>query len=480
MDRGTLMQSLENTKLLIKKAKNLGAQFKIINDKVTISAPEAIPQDLLSELKRDKHLVLQIIINNIDDSNDNFNISNKNPQKINIAMKKKLFLFSLNYKISISKKNLSQIPKVTVYKIKSINLKIINTHVIKKKLNASKNYIIAKTLNLYKKSQIYIASTYSKNTDILLDKVSQVNLKINQFKTKKIVSITFEFGISKILIYEKNQIVDCWKVNLPKSHFREGLIIESQMTSNLIEYMLNENGISSTNLKIYGAVPGYQTTIRNISFPQFGKINPNAVIPIQMQQKFGISQEISKIKWMKYDSESDENKWIAISSTKKSIKSWVSSVSFSKKTSFILEPKPFAITRALNYKDAVCVYLSEDGCDVIVIRNWIPLTYQTAYWAQQFSLENEEIFDKILDVLSNTLNEHNSTHNELSISSYIPLIFTGKIKTSHFSYINGISKNLDLTNTKFEMPFQLPNGFKTDDFLINIGLLMSQKNFKID
>ena len=122
----------------------------------------------------------------------------------------------------------------------------------------------------------------------------------------------------------------------------------------------------------------------------------------------------------------------------------------------------------------------EDGCEVIVIRNWIPLTYQTAYWGQQFSIEKEEIFERILDVLTNTLNEHNLTHNELGISSFVPLIFTGKIKDTHLSNIDKISKNLDLTNTQLEIPSQLPNGFKTDDFLINLGLLMSQKNFKID
>ena len=30
MDRGTLMQSLQNTKLLINEAKNLGAEFEIV------------------------------------------------------------------------------------------------------------------------------------------------------------------------------------------------------------------------------------------------------------------------------------------------------------------------------------------------------------------------------------------------------------------------------------------------------------------
>ena len=467
------MQSLENTKLLIKEAKILGAQFEIINDKVTISAPEAIPQDLLAELKQNKHLILQIIMNNFDTP---FNVSNKNPQKINIATRKN----SLNNKISMSKQNLFNIPKSTIHKIKSINLKTINRHVIKEKLKISKKYFITKISILCKKIQTHFSSIYTKKTDVLLEKISKINLNIHQFKTKKIASITFEFGVSKILIYEKNQIVDCWKVNLPKSHFQEGLIIESQMTSNLIEYTFKQNGISSTNLKIYGAIPGYQTTIRNIEMPQSEKINPNAVIPTQMQQKFGISPEISKIKWMKYDSEYNHNKWIAISSTKKSIKSWVSSITFLKKSSFILEPKPFAITRVLNFKDAVCVYLSEDGCDVIIIRNWIPLTYQTAYWGQQFSIEKEEIFDKILDVLTNALNEHNSTHNEFSISNYIPLIFTGKIKDIHQSFINNIANNLDLSTAKLEIPFQLPNGSKVNDFLINIGLLMSQKKFKID
>ena len=472
------MQSLQNTKLLINEAKNLGAEFEIVNDKVTISAPEAIPQDLLSELKKNKHLVLQIIMNDIDVSKNQLNISNKNPQKINIGTKKKLL--PLNFKISISKKNFLQIPKTLIKAFHSINIKTININAFKKHLKAINKSLINKTLNIYCKSKKIITSIYSKNSKVLFNKISQINLNLPQFKTKKIASITFEFGVSKILIYEKNQIVDCWKVNLPKSHFQEGLVIESQMTSNLLEYTLNENGVSSTNLKIFGAVPGYQTTIRNIELPRFDKINPNSVIPIQMHQKFGISSEISQIKWMQYDSQSDTNKWIAISSTKKSIKSWVSSVSFTKKTSFILEPKPFAIARAVNRKDAVCVYLSEDGCEVIVIRNWIPLTYQTAYWGQQFSIEKEEIFEKILDVLTNTLNEHNLTHNELGISSFVPLIFTGKIKDTHLSNIDKISKNLDLTNTQLEIPSQLPNGFKTDDFLINLGLLMSQKKFKID
>ena len=86
------MQSLQNTKLLINEAKNLGDEFEIVNDKVTISAPEAIPQDLLSELKKKKHLVLQIIMNDIDASKDQLNISNKNPQKICLPVRASFFL----------------------------------------------------------------------------------------------------------------------------------------------------------------------------------------------------------------------------------------------------------------------------------------------------------------------------------------------------------------------------------------------------
>ena len=124
------MQSLQNTKLLINEAKNLGAEFEIVNDKVTISAPEAIPQDLLSELKKNKHLVLQIIMNDIDVSKNQLNISNKNPQKINIGTKKKLL--PLNFKISISKKNFLQIPKTLIKTFHSINIKTININTFKK------------------------------------------------------------------------------------------------------------------------------------------------------------------------------------------------------------------------------------------------------------------------------------------------------------------------------------------------------------
>ena len=83
-------------------------------------------------------------------------------------------------------------------------------------------------------------------------------------------------------------------------------------------------------------------------------------------------------------------------------------------------------------------------------------------------------------MLINILNEHNLTYDELNIGSFVPLIFSGQIKDYHISYIDNISKNINLTNTKLEIPIQLPNGFKTDDFLINLGLLMSQKKFKID
>ena len=466
------MKNLQNTKLLINKAKDLGAKFEIINDKVTISAPEALPTNLLAELKNNKHLVLQIIMN--QSSKPNSNISNKNPEKINLRSKNKIP--SLKNKIVLSIKSMSKNPKQLQNQIQSVNFKTLSSSIF----HRTNTFISTKSASLYNTTKIYISVKYSRNSKILFNKISQINLNFNQFKTKPIAAITFEFGISKILIYEKNQIVDYLKINLPQSYFKEGLVVESQMTSNLLEFTLNENGISSTNIKILGAVPGYQTSIQNIDLPQSGKINPNTVIPIQMKQKFGISPEISEIKWLKYNSEVNKNKWLAISSTKKSIQSWISSVDFAKNKSLKLEPKPFAITRSLKYKDAVCVYLSQDGCDVIVIRNWIPLTYQTAYWGLQFSIEKEDIYDRILDVLTNTLNEHNANYNELNFNNLIPLIFSGQIKEKHIPYINNISKNLELPIAQIESPFELPNGCKTDDFLINIGLLMSQRNFKID
>ena len=192
------MQSLQNTKLLINEAKNLGAEFEIVNDKVTISAPEAIPQDLLSELKKNKHLVLQIIMNGIDVSKNQLNISNKNPQKINIGTKKKLL--PLNLKISISKKSFLQIPKTLIKTFHSINIKTININTFQKHLKVINKSLINKTRNIYSKLKKTITSIYSKNSKVLFNKISQINLNLPQFKTKKIASITFEFGVSKILI----------------------------------------------------------------------------------------------------------------------------------------------------------------------------------------------------------------------------------------------------------------------------------------
>ena len=90
-----------------------------------------------------------------------------------------------------------------------------------------------------------------------------------------------------------------------------------------------------------------------------------------------------------------------------------------------LELRPFPLTRAIGHPTVIGVSVSSDGCDVVVVRQWEPHTYQSVYWEAGSVSDGSDLVRRLTEVVENTIDLHNLHNPEVSLTPDVPMAVAG-------------------------------------------------------
>ena len=285
---------------------------------------------------------------------------------------------------------------------------------------------------------------------------------------KQVTSLTIEQGSINLLSTSGLQVLDFRTIPADPKHFREGLVSDAPRVAARIKEALQD--MTGAHRRVMGVVPGYQTTLRRLELPDAKGMDPKVIIPREARRKLGISPETSSLTWHQMASSSDSTNWLVLSATNRSIASLSASVQSAGLRIVGMELKPFALARALNQPDAICAWAAEDGCDAVVIRDWTPVTHQSAYWGAGSMVETTDVVNRITELLESTILAHDMQNPELSVSEDIPLYVTGSSVGRDRGIAQRVAANLRRQAASPDPPIPLPAGFPIDHLLINVGL----------
>ena len=232
------------------------------------------------------------------------------------------------------------------------------------------------------------------------------------------------------------------------------------------------NQTEGEHKRVLAAVPGYQTNLRRLELPDAKDLDPAILIPQEAKRALGISTEHSHLTWYRMAGGGEMASWLVIAAANRSISSLSATTQASEVRVAAMELRAFSIARAINQPDAVCAWAASDGCDVVIVRDWVPITNQTAYWGTGSSIESTDLVNRLTQVIDSTITAHDTQNPEMTVSEDMPLYVTGTPIGKDPQVALQVAANLRYSLAELDPPMAMPPGLPLDDLVVNLGLAL--------
>ncbi len=287
---------------------------------------------------------------------------------------------------------------------------------------------------------------------------------------KEATSVTIESGTMKILSTRMLDVVDYREVPLSTQLYAGGVVVDAGTISRHLAAALAD--MKGAHRSLYAAVPGYQSAMRRFDLPDVREIDPKEVIPREARRVLGIPVENAALRWQRLPGRSRIGRWLVAASSDASFSSISAVVKGTGHKMRALELRPFALTRAVGHPTVVCVFVSSDGCDVAIVRDWEPHTYQSVYWETGSVSDTGDLVRRLTEVVENTVDLHNLHNPEVSLTPDVPITVAGG-ETDHHPNLGimvAASSGRDLVFGK--NPLNAPSDFPYQSLVVNVGLAL--------
>ncbi len=292
--------------------------------------------------------------------------------------------------------------------------------------------------------------------------------RISTSKPQETTSITVEHGFIKLLVTRGMDVLDYRIVPANPVLFREGMISDASRMAALLKRALQD--LDGDHRRVLAAVPGYQTNLRRLELPNVRKMDPSVAIPSEARRTMGVSPESSHLSWRPLPGAADSSNWLVVSATNRSVSSISAMADGAGLSMKAVELRPFAVARATNQPDAVFAWTAADGCDAVVVRDWVPLTYQSAYWGAGSEVQPPDLVNRITEVVESTIAAHDVEAPELSVSKDMPLFVYGSPTGRDETVGVRVAQNVGMATQEPDVPLNVPDGFPVRELIVNIGL----------
>ena len=297
-------------------------------------------------------------------------------------------------------------------------------------------------------------------------------------KGKGTVSISIEHGMVK-LIASQGQVINGYRVTLANPRFfKEGHVSNSSRVAGLLEGMLSQlNGkIKFANV----VVPGFQNRLRVMEFPKGQGFDPRKVIAQEASRTMHVTSENYYITWRRLPDRLDRSRWLVLAALRRAIVSLLGTIQGANLRISGMELRPFALARAVNQPEAIITWAAPDGCDVVIVKDSVPVEHQSLFWGADL-VEDSVLIDRLTEVTSRTLATFNESSPEGPMPDDTPLYVCGSpisrqaILQDHqrgLAITRQISQNLRLPNGEVDLPMDGGPNFPVNDLIVNAGLAL--------
>ncbi len=290
-------------------------------------------------------------------------------------------------------------------------------------------------------------------------------------RNKRVTSITIEHGVIKLLACQGLEVLDYRVLLANPRFFREGQVSNTARVASLLQGVLPE--MDGDFRRAIGGVPGFQNRLKLMDFPKAQGLDPKVIIPQEASRSMRVSTDTYHLSWIQLSDRLDRTRWLVMGTSRRSISSLADTAQQAQIRLRVLEPRAFALARVSNSTEAVVAWTAPDGCDVVVVKDAIPVEHQSIFWGAEL-VEDTVLGDRLTEVIGRTINTFNTSSPEGPLSEEAPLFVCGSPMRRDPEIGIRVANNLGRIPAELPILLDAPEDFPVQDLVVNIGLILRE------
>lgn len=287
---------------------------------------------------------------------------------------------------------------------------------------------------------------------------------------REATTVTIESGAMKLLSIRGLNVLDHRIVPLGPLLYSGGIVADPGTISRHLTAALGT--MDGLHRRVYAAIPGYQSAMRRMDLPDVGELDPKVVVPREARRTLGVVAENSTLRWRRLPGRSRVARWLVAAASDASYSAISTVVKGAGHKLRALEIRPFSLARAVGHPNVLCVSTSPDGCDVVVVRDWVPRTYQSVYWEAGSVANTADLVQRLTEVLENTIDLHILHNPEISLPEDVPVVVTGGQVEHHLGLGALVAANVGRGTVEGVNPLNVLSDFPYGSMVVNVGLAL--------
>ena len=283
--------------------------------------------------------------------------------------------------------------------------------------------------------------------------------------------MTIEHGVVKLLVCQGLEVLDYRVLMANPRFFREGQVSNSPRVATLLQNVIPE--MEGDFRRVVGGVPGFQNRLRLMHFPKAQGLDPKVIIPQEASRTMRVSADTYDLSWLRLPDRLNRTRWLVLANSRRSMGSLVDTAQQAQIGLKVLEPRAFALARIVNSREAVVAWTAPDGCDVVIIKESVPVEHQSIFWGAEL-VEDTVLGDRLTEVVGRTISTFNTSSPEGPLSEDAPLFVLGSPMGREPSIAASVVNNLGRMAGMIDLPLITPEDFPIQDLIINIGLVLRE------
>jgi type IV pilus assembly protein PilM len=274
-----------------------------------------------------------------------------------------------------------------------------------------------------------------------------------------------------LLVMKGSQIEKWASSPLEPGLVSQGLIVDEAQVADRVKQLFKETG-AKTN-KVTVALSGHDSLYRVITLPEL----PEAVLPeaIRREAQRTIPTPLDEVyySYQRLPSETKgDNRVFLATYPRNLVDALIRTLRQAGVTAHVMDLAPLALSRIPNEPRAIIINARLDHLDVIVLADRLPqVIRRLALPGEAESLE--ERLPLIAEEFTRTMMFYNSSHMEHPLDANVPVFVSGDLEEAPDMWQSVVGGGA-YTVSALPSPVEVPDGFSTNQFMVNIGLALRE------
>ena len=274
-----------------------------------------------------------------------------------------------------------------------------------------------------------------------------------------------------LLVMKGNQIEKWAGSPLEPGLVSQGLIVDEAQVADQVKQLFKETG-AKTN-KVTVALSGHDSLYRIITLPEL----PEAVLPeaVRREAQRTIPTPLEEV-YFSYQrlppQTLGENRVFLATFPRNLVDALMRTLRQAGVKAHVMDLAPLALSRIPNEPRAIIVNARLDHLDVIVLADRLPqVIRRLSLPGEAESLE--ERLPLIAEEFNRTVSFYNSSHMEHALDNKVPVFVSGDLEEVPDMWPSVVGGGA-YTVSALPSPVEVPEGFSTNQFMVNIGLALRE------